>query len=103
MGDAHVQLKSKNYLICRLSHKPNPFPYDKAWTDIETNCDYVDVISNLVIELINKDVNGVYNVGTKTKSIYDLALETKNVEPINKPLYVPENTTMSLEKLLNTI
>ena len=103
LGDAHVQLKSKNYLICRLSHKPNPFPYDKAWTDIETNCDYVDVISNLVIELINKDVNGVYNVGTKTKSIYDLALETKNVEPINKPLYVPENTTMSLEKLLNTI
>jgi hypothetical protein len=53
--------------------------------------------------LINKGANGVYNVGTKTKSIYDLALETKNVEPINKPTHVPENTTMSLEKLLNTI
>lgn len=103
IGDAHVQLKSKNYLICRLSHKPTPFPYEKAWFDIKTNCDYVDVISELVVKLINNGANGIYNVGTKTKSIYDLALMTKVVEPINKPEYVPENTTMSLDRLNNTI
>lgn len=103
LGDAHVQLKSKNYLICRLSHKPNPFPYDKAWTDIKTNCDYVNVISDFVIGLIMKDAKGVYNVGTKSKSIYDLALETKDVEPINRPSYVPENTTMSLNKLIDIL
>lgn len=103
LGDSHVQLKSKNYLICRLSHKPNPFPYDNAWTDIKTNCDYVNVIANLVIKLINKNANGVYNVGTESKSIYDLALKTKDVEPINKPEYVPQNTTMCLDKLNNMI
>lgn len=103
LGDAHVQLKSKNYLICRLSHKPNPFPYDKGWVDIKTNCDYVNVISDLVITLIERGANGIYNVGTKPKSIYDLALETRDVEPIDRPDFVPENTTMSLDKLINML
>ena len=44
VSDALVQLRSQNFLICRLSHKPNPFPYDSAWSDIHTNCDTVDVI-----------------------------------------------------------
>ena len=30
LGDSHVQLKSKDYLIVRGGHKPNPFPYDNA-------------------------------------------------------------------------
>ena len=99
LSDGHVQLKCNNYLICRLSHKPNPFPYDKAWTDIKTNCDYVDVISSLVIRLILKNENGVYNIGTESKSIYDLAIKTSIVAPILKPLNVPSDTTMSLQKL----
>jgi hypothetical protein len=103
LGDSHVQLKSKNYLICRLSHKPNPFPYEKAWVDIKTNCDYVDVISSLVIKLINSNCNGVYNVGTESKSIYDLAFKTRNVTPIFKPSEVPSDTTMNLEKLKSII
>lgn len=103
LGDAHVQLKSKNYLICRLSHKPYPFPYEQAWTDIKTNGDFVNVISELIIKLIEKNANGVFNVGTEVKSIYDLAIKTKNVTPINKPSYVPDDTSMSLRKLNSTI
>jgi dTDP-4-dehydrorhamnose reductase len=103
LGDAHVQLKCKNYLVCRLSHKPYPFPYDKAWTNIKTNGDYVTVISSLVINLINLNCNGVYNVGTETKSIYDLAKQTRNVEPILKPTNVPDDTTMNLNKLKNIL
>jgi len=99
LSDAHVQLKSKNFLVCRLSHKPNPFPYDKAWLDIKTNCDYVDVISSIVIKLILNGSEGVYNVGTEPKSIYDLAKKTSMVEPILKPLNVPSDTTMCLQKL----
>lgn len=102
VGDALVQLRSNNYLICRLSHKPNPFPYNNAWTDVHTNCDYVDVISKLIIELIENQAVGVYNVGTDCKTIYDLAIQTNNdVTPSVKPKHVPTDITMNINKLKN--
>jgi dTDP-4-dehydrorhamnose reductase len=103
LGDSLIQLRSKNYLICRLSHKPYPFPYEQAWSDIITNGDYVNIIAELVINLINKNSSGVFNVGTDEKSIYDLALKTKNVTPCFKPDYVPYDTTMCLDKLKKEI
>lgn len=102
LGDSLVQLLSNEYLICRCTHKPKPFPYDKAWVDQIGNFDYVDEISKLLIIAINRNLTGVYNVGTDTKSIFDLALQTKNVIPTNSPLYVPKNTTMSLKKFYKT-
>jgi dTDP-4-dehydrorhamnose reductase len=104
VGDALVQLRSKDYLICRLSHKPNPFPYESAWTDIHTNGDSVDVIASLVIKLIEKEASGVFNVGTELKSIYDLALKSnKDITPINKPPYVPNDISMNINKLKSII
>jgi dTDP-4-dehydrorhamnose reductase len=100
IGDALVQLRSKKHLVCRLSHKPVPFPYNLAWQNIKTNCDGVDVIVNLVVKLIYKQATGVVNVGTEVKSIYDLALKTnKNVAAINRPENVPFDTSMNIEKL----
>ena len=100
VGDGIVQLNSKNHLVCRLSHKPNPFPYDSAWSDIHTNCDFADVISSLVIQLVNKNANGVFNVGTELKSIYDLAKKSKHeIKKINKPSHVPNDISMNLDKL----
>jgi dTDP-4-dehydrorhamnose reductase len=99
LGDGYVQLKSNDYLICRLSHKPNPFPYEYAWIDVKTNCDYVDKIAELIIKLVINNASGVFNVGTEIKTIYDLAIKTKNVKMINKPQYVPSDITMSIEKL----
>jgi dTDP-4-dehydrorhamnose reductase len=99
LGDGLVQLLSKNYLIIRCTHKPNPFPYDNAWVDQIGNFDYVDVISELIIKLVNKDVYGVYNVGTEVKSIFDLAVETKDVNPIYSPESTPKNVTMNINKL----
>lgn len=104
VGDAIVQLRSNDYLICRLSHKPNPFPYETAWSDIHTNCDSVDIISNLVINLIEKKCIGVYNVGTEVKSIYDIAKKiNKNIKSINKPAWVPNDISMSINKLNNKL
>lgn len=104
VGDAIVQLRSSDYLICRLSHKPNPFPYETAWSDIHTNCDSVDIISNLVINLIEKKCIGVYNVGTEVKSIYDIAKKSnKNIKSINKPAWVPNDISMNIEKLTNKL
>lgn len=99
LGDALVQLRSENHLICRLSHKPYPFPYEKAWEDIKTNGDYVTIIASMVVNLIKNNSIGVYNVGTEEKSIYELALKTKQVNPIKRPDHVPYDTTMCLDKL----
>ena len=101
IGDALVQIRSKNYLICRLSHKPKPFPYDNAWFDIKTNGDYVDVIANLVIQLISKGAKGIYNVGTDVKSIYDMVKNCSDVVPSYRPKQVPEDTTMDITKMKN--
>ena len=102
IGDSLVQLRSNDFLICRLSHKPTPFPYQSAWVDIKTNCDSVDVISKLVIELINLGANGVFNVGTEVKSIWDLAKKTnKNIEKSKKPNYVPDDISIDITKLNN--
>jgi dTDP-4-dehydrorhamnose reductase len=73
LADSHIEIMSKNYLICRLSHKDRPFIYESAWIDVKTNADYTDVISSLVIDLINLDAKGLYNVGTEEKTIYELA------------------------------
>ena len=98
VGDAIVQLNCDNYLICRLSHKPYPFPYDKAWTNIKTNCDYTNVISEMIVELIQSGATGVYNIGTENKSIFDLAKKTRDIIPIEKPDHVPSDVSMNLQK-----
>jgi nucleoside-diphosphate-sugar epimerase len=98
-ADEHIVLFGKNYLICRLSHKPYPFPYDDAWVDVLTNADYTSVISDLVVRLIEGNGVGIYNVGTEIKTIYELAMKTKEVNPINSPIHVPKNVTMNINKL----
>ena len=104
LSDGLVQLQSKDYLVIRCSHKPNPFPYEKAWIDVIGNFDYVDVISNKIVQLINNKSSGVFNVGTELKSIYDLALKTNpNVEPINSPLNVPKNISLNVDKMNNKL
>jgi dTDP-4-dehydrorhamnose reductase len=57
LGDGLMQLMSKNYLLCRCTHKPNPFPYESAWIDQIGNFDYVDRISSIIIKLINDNRN----------------------------------------------
>ena len=103
LGDGLVQLLSNDYLICRCTHKPTPFPYENAWSDQIGNFDYVNEISAIIIKLINGDNSGVFNVGTETKTMYELASKTKNVTPVESPNHIPKNTTMSLHKIKNTL
>jgi len=102
LADEYLKLYSKNYLICRLSHKPYPFPYDSAWVDVITNADYTPVISELVIKLIKNGAEGLYNVGTERKTIYELAQRTnKDVKKIVSPPHVPKNISMNVSKMEN--
>lgn len=104
LADGYIELKSKNYLIIRPGHKPNPFPYDKAWVNQLGNFDYVETICEQMVGLINKDKNGIYNIGTEMKSMYDLAIKTKpNVKEGFKPNHIPVDVTMDISKFKKTI
>jgi len=103
LGDAHVQLESNNYLIIRESHKPYPFPYKVAWIDQHTNGDYVTVITDFIIKLINKGSKGIFNVGTLEKNWYDHTKEEFNTVPGARLVKAPRNITMDLSKMNNEL
>ena len=65
------------------------------------NFDFVDVIGNIMIKLIDKDVSGVYNLGTDTKTLYDLFRQSnKNIKPtFDAHESTPSNVTMNLDKM----
>jgi dTDP-4-dehydrorhamnose reductase len=100
LSDGYVQLKSADHLIIRCSHKKRPFQFKQAWIDQIGNFDYVDVIANSIIKLIQKDSNGIFNVGSELKTISDL---DKTAEPVSKPDHVPSNISMDISKLKKVI
>ena len=95
LADEYIKFTNSYYLICRLLHKPNPFPYKEVW-NVETSGDSVDKIAILVKRLIEKNATGIFNVGTGSKNLSELAPNLPVVEP---PSYVPKDTTMNLDKL----
>ena len=76
LADGYVQT-SDDYLLIRCSFKPTPFPYEKAYGNVVGTFDYVDVIASQIIELIKEGRHGVWNVGTKSKTMVELAQRTK--------------------------
>ena len=101
LSDAHVQLACNDHLCIRSTHKATPFQYEAAWQDQKGNFDYVDVIASIIVKLIHKDVSGVINVGTESKTMYDLAKKTRPDVKINitKQKATPTDVTMNLSKL----
>ena len=99
LADAYIELKSKDYLIVRATHKESPFKHEVAWINQLGSFDYVDQIVPLIIRLVNSGASGIYNVGTELKSMYDLAKRTaKGVRASLAPPLVPTNTQMNLDK-----
>ena len=99
LGDGLVQLEANEHLLIRCTHKPKPFPYEKAWEDQIGNFDYVDTIASKIIKLVKINTNGLYNVGSETKTMFELASKTNKVEPIKAPMHVPHNTSMDISKM----
>jgi len=99
LADGYIELKGNDYLIIRCGHKPNPFPFDTAYTDIQGNFDYVNIIAKNIINLINKKAIGLYNIGTEEKTIYDLAIKTQpNIKKGNKKEEMPGDVRMNCNK-----
>jgi len=106
LSDGYVQAKSKNYLLIRTHFRPKPYPWKKAWLDLLNNADYVDIITNLIIKLINKKEEGVFNVGSEIKTLYSLAKQTvPECLPImdDHKFLRPLDVTMNINKLKNIL
>ena len=100
LADEYVMKHCNDYLVLRGAQKVDPFPYEKAFTNIVGNFDYPDVIADLVIKMVKLNATGLYNIGTETKSVYDLAVQTKpDVEAVEAPAHFPNNVTMNLDKM----
>lgn len=104
LADGYIENFSDNYLICRMTHKPNPFPYDHAWENQIGNFDYVDKQTKRLIKLIDSDASGIVNVGREATSMYELAKETKKDVEQNECDYpVPNIITMNIDKMKDII
>lgn len=106
LGDAHVQLKADNYAVIRTTHKKTPYQHSHAWQDQIGNFDYVDKIGKLIIELINTNPRGIYNIGTETKTMYQLAKATSEaVRPnfVKEGSSTPTDVTMNTSKMIRRI
>ena len=102
LGDSYVQLNENN-LVLRGTHKKYPFLYKEAWIDQIGNFDYTPKIAELMVYLIKNNACGIYNVGTKLKTMFELATQTNEVSPIFKPILAPSNTSMNINKLQDAL
>jgi hypothetical protein len=76
--------------------------FDKGLVSQVGNFDYIDVVSKIYIDLIEGDAQGIYNVGTELKTMYDLGKRTKDdIIPTNEKFNdtMPLDVSMNLEKL----
>ena len=81
LADGYVQLSIedgfRHHLLVRCGLKPTPFPYEKAFTNVRGTFDYVDTIAEQIIELIKEGRWGVWNIGTPSKTMVELAKQTR--------------------------
>lgn len=91
-------------LIIRTSFKPTIWEHPRAFTDLYTSADYVDVIAKEIAFVIQSGVRGIINVGTERKSIFELAQRRNpQVQPCSikdVSVRLPKDTSMNLDRLL---
>jgi len=88
-----------NSLSIRTSFVPKDFPHPAAFSDQYTTRDYVDVISKFIKSLTTSDKLGIVHVGTKKKSVFELAKQrrrdVKKISIHQMDFYLPEDTSLS--------
>ena len=62
-----------NSLIIRTSIGPSSFPYDKAFVDMWTSKDTVDVITPMILMAAKSNITGILNIGTERKNMFEYA------------------------------
>lgn len=71
----------ENSLIIRTSFGSTSFPYDKAFVDMWTSKDTVDVMAPMILRATKSGITGVLNIGTDRKNMFEYASKLdKNVK-----------------------
>lgn len=88
-------------LILRTSFRPRQWPYDKAFTDVFTGQDYVDILAPeiaLAIRRLEDIPFEILHIATERKSVYDLARRRRpDVRPASKkeaPVELPDDISL---------
>ena len=97
-GECAVRLVP-NHLIIRTSFGATEFPYEVAYNNKWTSKDYVDIIAPMILQAAKSDLQGVINIGTEKKTIFDYANRRNEVK--GKPLtdnLSPRDSSLNLSK-----
>ena len=100
----HIVMATNRHIILRCSFRQKPFEYPKACADKFLSGDYVEVIAQYVDEIVqvfHRYPNGVYHIGTKKTSLYDLAKQTRDVKSIllqDLNINLPKDVSLDLTK-----
>jgi dTDP-4-dehydrorhamnose reductase len=97
-----------SHLVLRTSMTPKPFPHKVAFTDSIKSSMYIKEAAEVMKNAIDRNLEGVYNLGGPAMSIYDFA-EQENpdikgtLRSSIKNISIPENTSMNCAKLERAI
>ena len=99
-GEAYA---GENDLVIRTSFKPRKWRYPRAFVDLFTSADFIDVIADKVSFLVAHKAKGIFNVGTERKSVYDIAKQCNpSIEPMScteiTDVNLPTDTSMNIDK-----
>lgn len=75
-GELAVRMYPKS-LVIRTSFFGYTFPYEKAFIDQWSSKDYVDLMAPKILEECLSERLGVSHVGSKRRSLYEIAVERK--------------------------
>ncbi|MFA5104268.1 MAG: sugar nucleotide-binding protein [Candidatus Margulisiibacteriota bacterium] len=98
-----------NSLIIRTTFGPDIFQYPAAFIDQWTSREGVSVISKKIADLINKDVNGVFHVGGRRKTVFEYAkaldpskdIKQRSIKELN--VILPVDTSLDTTKYASII
>lgn len=92
----------ENSLIIRTSFGPSSFPYNKAFVDMWTSKDTVDVIAPMILKASKSSITGILNIGTVRKNMFEYASKLdKNVKKAIRNEFTnstPFDTSLDLSK-----
>lgn len=90
----------ENSLTIRTSFFGYTFPYRKAFVDVWSSKDYVDIVAPKIITAIKKDNFGVIHVGSSRRSLYEIAKTRAGdvvKENVDDSLAIPKDVSLEID------
>ena len=95
-----------DHLILRCSFTAYPYKHDKAFVDVYKSYLYVSDAASMILEIIENELTGIYNVCGEMRTAYNFAKESNplvgEIRRAEVGEWIPDQCTMSNEKIKNT-